>query len=123
MEFDKDSFFGKPGQPVPAVSVEDLRTLHEFHAQHPNTVFGPGARPFLFGDRQVDERALGFRSLILTVMEKAFGNVWTGGQLSEAAVKASATMKLKWPKVGKSEKADAVTMSFLEETARQSQTT
>src|SRR5262252_4904589 len=103
MSRNKD-FLGAAGSPVPTVSAEDLKTLHEFHAQHPNTAFGAGAFPALYGDRQVDTSALGFRSLILRVMEEAFGNVWTGGQLSEAAVKASATMPLKWPKVGKSQK-------------------
>jgi len=52
-------------------------------------------------------------------MQQIFGPVFTGGEISEAALKAAATMPMSWPGDGP-EDGTPLLMQFVSETAKQS---
>jgi hypothetical protein len=99
-----DVFFGKAGEPVAVVDVSDIKVmwayLHELEARHPGGVAvevgiwkrlcSPGA----------DVRAVSYRCQMLGLLEIMLRTVWTGGEISENAVKVAARMDLHWMAVG-----------------------
>jgi len=97
---------GKPGEPVPAVDFADMKAMLAFmegvKKRHPEgrvavgedllrSVCTPGA----------DIRAISYRLDMLWLLEMLLKPAYSGGQWSDAALKAAATMELSWMEVGK----------------------
>ena len=102
-----DGFFGKAGEPVPVVDVDDIKVmwayLQKLKAQHPGglavevgifkQLCSPGA----------DIRAVSYRCQMLGLLEMMLRAAWAGGELSVNAFKVAARMDLHWMAVGVAE--------------------
>jgi hypothetical protein len=100
---------GKPGDPVPAVDFADMKAMlalmQDVKKRHPagrvaigegvlRRVCGPGA----------DIRAVSYRLDMLWVLEMLLQPAYSGGQWTDAALKAAATIEMTWVQVGKTYK-------------------
>jgi hypothetical protein len=100
-----EKMFGKAGEAVPVVDVADLKKMREYgrevQARHPGEQFaiGMGVWQQMFGP-EADIAAVSYRCSMLWIFERALQPFWTGGDLSEAAFKAAATMEMKRMEVG-----------------------
>ena len=101
---ESDVFSGKAGEPVPIADVTDIKMMRahfqELKAQHPGGVAvevgiwkrlcSPGA----------DIPAVSYRCGMLGLLEMMLRAAWTGGELSENALKVAARMDMRWMAVG-----------------------
>jgi hypothetical protein len=95
---------GKPGEPVPVVDFADMRAVWAFvqdvQKRHPEGIaIGMGAYKSVCSPG-ADIRAVGYRLSMLGLLEHFLQPAYTGGQWSEAALKAAAKMELTWLPVG-----------------------
>lgn len=99
-----DILRGKAGEPVPVVDVADMKVVwthgKELKARHPEGVaVGMGVWKQLCSPG-ADIRAVSYRCSMLGMLEMMLRAAWTGGELSENAVKVAARMDLEWMAVG-----------------------
>ena len=117
---DIEALFGKAGERVPTVDVADLKKMWEYsrelQARHPGGGVGvdvevwkqllpPGA----------DIMSIAYRCGQLGMFELWLRRMWTGGDPTEAAFKAAATMELTRMAVGVVYKGDEFLERFVEE--------
>ncbi len=116
---DLDALFGKAGEPVPTVDVADLKKMwaygREVQALHPGKQYAIGLdvwRQILPG---TDLMAIAYRCGQLSIVEMWLRRMWTGGEPSEAAFRAAATMEMKRMAVGVVYKGDEMLARFFGE--------
>jgi hypothetical protein len=100
-----EMLIGKAGEDVPTVDPTDVKAVWSYHQelkmQHPGKQVGvdlnvlarictPGA----------DIRAVSYRCTTLHDLEQLLAPAWTGGNLSENALKVAAKMYLQRPPIG-----------------------
>jgi hypothetical protein len=115
---DPHEIFGiKPGEPVPVVSVEDLKkvreTSQEVKDRHPDGQVGIGMgvwKQILPNAEIADVMALTYRSSMLGILEMFLEATYPGGHISDNALKVAAEMELKWIPFGVPQKGLAFSM-------------
>jgi hypothetical protein len=110
--------FGEPGGSVPTVDVEDLKKMWVFSedSRHSNKATGHCATSAVqICSPAADARAFSYRCSTLGLMEMILRPMWTGGQWSDAAFKAAATMEMKWMAIGVVYNGSEVLEKFFEE--------
>ena len=96
---------GEPGAPVPSLAVADIKKMRADHqeldARHPGQQYAVGLEVWrrIFGP-ETDISAVCYRCATLWMLERWLQPLWAGGELSEVAFKAAATMELKRMAVG-----------------------
>jgi hypothetical protein len=103
-----EKLFGKPAEPVPPVDFADMKAMwtvmQEVKDRHPEgrTAIGIGVYQHVCSPG-ADIRAVSYRLSMLGMLEMMFGHAYSGGQWTEAALKAAAKMELTWMPVGVSQ--------------------
>jgi len=100
---------GKPGEPVPAVDFADMKAMLAFmedvKKRHPEgrVVIGEGIWRSVCSPG-ADIRAVSYRLDMLWVLELLLQPAYSGGEWTDAALKAAATIEMTWVQVGKTYK-------------------
>ena len=101
---DLEALFGKAGETVPTVDVADVKKMWEFgrklEARNPGKTYGVAISVWQHLLPDVDVMAVAYRCGQLGMFEMWLQPMWNGGEPSEAAFKAAATMELKRMAVG-----------------------
>jgi len=80
--------YPKPGTPIPAVDIEDLRLLWDYQRSlPPQTATGAGVIEQIVGDRKFNAGAASYRCAMLGLMQITLESIWTGGEISESALR------------------------------------
>jgi hypothetical protein len=96
MEFDKDNFFGKPGELVPVVSFEDLKKAWEFsHADGRDNSVAIGFGLWKQVLPSANIAAVTYRRALLGLLEMKLKAAYPGGEMSDNALKVAAEIELK----------------------------
>jgi hypothetical protein len=117
---DIEALFGKAGEPVPTVDAADLKKMWEYgrklQARHPGEKYAVGIGVWQqMLPAGADIMAISYRSSQLHIFETWLQTMWSGGEPSEAAFKAAATMELERIAVGVVFKGDDILERFIEE--------
>jgi hypothetical protein len=112
--------FDESGQPVPPVDVADMKKMWEYgrelQARHPGEQYAVGLGVWQqLLPPGADIMAISYRCSQLSMFELWLRAMWSGGEPSEAAFKAAATMELKRMAVGVVYKGDEILERFIEE--------
>lgn len=99
-----NALFGKPGEPVPVVSVEDLKKARglceDVKARHPEGGVAIGMGIWEQVLPGADIKAVTYRNALLGILEMFLEETYPGGKLSDNALKVAAEIELKWMPVG-----------------------
>src|SRR5215469_4634660 len=92
-----ERLFGKPGEPVPAVDFADMKAMkavmEDVKKEHPKGGVAIGMEVWQsVCSPDADIRAVSYRLRLLGMLEISLQPVYSGGQWSEAALKAAAKM-------------------------------
>ena len=96
-----ERLFGKPGEPVPAVDFADMKAMkavmEDVKKEHPKGGVAIGMEVWQsVCSPDADIRAVSYRLRLLGMLEISLQPVYSGGQWSEAALKAAAKMEMTW---------------------------
>ena len=113
-----EAMFGKAGELVPVVDVADLKKMRAYRqesdARHQGEQYaiGMGVWEAIFGPG-TDIPAVSYRYTMLWMLERWLRPMWTGGEFSEAALKAVANMELTRMAIGVPQNAMPLIDEFL----------
>ena len=97
--------FGKAGEPVPEVDFADMKAMwayiQDLKQRHPEGSVAIGEGIWRRGcSSDADIRAVSYRLGALGLLEMLLQPAYSGGQWSEAALKAASKMELTWMQMG-----------------------
>ena len=107
-----EAMFGKAGELVPVVDVADLKTMRAYSTKHAGYAVGMAVWEQMFAPG-TDIPAVSYRYTMLWMLERWLRPMWTGGEFSEAALKAVANMELTRMAIGVPLNAMPLTDEFL----------